>query len=357
MAIPIFADVDTGIDDAWALLTVLSHPEADLVGVACSAGNVRVDQVCANTLAVLELAGRADVPVSQGREAPLRLAPGEWFEIADDTHGGQGLGYAALAEAQAWTTPYDAAAAWAQAARSRPGELVGLVTGPLTNLALALRAEPELPRLLRRLVIMGGAFDYPGNTTPVAEWNIHVDPEAAKEVLDAWSEAVEDGAAAKIGPEAVQLPLICGLNLTERIILTPQRLAELRGLVEGSPAAAMSPDDPRGKRSDASNPGVRLLEDATRFYFEFHHDDGDGYIAHMHDPFAAEAAIDPEIALTAPAAVDVELLGLITRGMTVADWAGKWRREPNAAVAVAADPGAFFDRVIPRIAAFLRQLG
>ncbi|MGL6236855.1 MAG: nucleoside hydrolase [Segniliparus sp.] len=356
MAIPIFADVDTGIDDAWALLTVLSHPEADLVGVGCTAGNVRVDQVCANTLAVLELAGRTDIPVSQGRETPLRLAPGEWFEIADDTHGGCGLGYAALDEAQAWTTPHDAAEAWVEAARTRPGELVGLVTGPLTNLALALRAEPELPRLLRRLVIMGGAFDHPGNTTPAAEWNIHVDPEAAKEVFDAWSEAIERGAASMSGGEPVALPVVCGLNLTERIVLTPQRLGKLVELVEGAPAPAMSPEDPRGKRSTARNPLVRLLEDATRFYFEFHHDQGDEYIAHMHDPFAAEIAIDPEIALTATAAVDVELLGLITRGMTVADWSGKWRREPNAAVAVAADPGAFFDRVIPRLAAFLRGL-
>ncbi|ADG96902.1 Inosine/uridine-preferring nucleoside hydrolase [Segniliparus rotundus DSM 44985] len=352
MAIPVFADVDTGIDDVWALLTLLSHPEADLVAVACTAGNVHVDQVCANTLAVLELAGRADIPVSQGRQAPLRLAPGERFDIADDTHGGCGLGYAAVDEAQAWTTPYDAAEAWARAARSKPGELVGLVTGPLTNLALALRAEPELPRLLRRLVVMGGSFDYPGNTTPVAEWNISVDPEAAKEVFDAWSDAVEHTP----GPP-IALPLICGLNLTERIILTPELLGKLGELVEGAPRPALSQNDPRGKRSNAHNPLLRLLEDATRFYFEFHHDQGDGYIAHMHDPFAAEAAIDPEIVLSAPAAVDVELLGLITRGMTVADWSGKWRREPNAAIAVATDTGGFFDRVIPRLAAFLRQRG
>ena len=86
-------------------------------------------------------------------------------------------------------TAYDAAEAWVRAAHAHPGELIGVATGPLTNLALALRAEPALPGLLRRLVIMGGAFDYRGNTTPVAEWNISVDPEAAAEVFAVWSAA------------------------------------------------------------------------------------------------------------------------------------------------------------------------
>ena len=71
--------------------------------------------------------------------------------------------------------------------RTHPGEIIGLVTGPLTNLALAVRLEPELPRLLKRLVVMGGTFDYKGNTTPVSEWNIAVDPDAAKLVFDAFS--------------------------------------------------------------------------------------------------------------------------------------------------------------------------
>jgi inosine-uridine nucleoside N-ribohydrolase len=189
---------------------------------------------------------------------------------------------------------------------------------------------------------MGGAFDHPGNVTPVAEWNIHMDPEAAKEVFDAW-EGAED------------LLIACGLNLTERIVLNPERLRQLVELVEGS-SVAMSSQDPRGKRSTAGNPLIRLLEDATRFYFEFHHDQGEGYLAHLHDPFVAEVALDPGIALTVPTTVDVELLGLITRGMTVADWSAKWRREPNALIAVDADPQAYFDRVIPRLAAFLREI-
>ena len=99
-----------------------------------------------------------------------------------------------------------------------PGELIGVATGPLTNLALALRAEPALPALLRRLVIMGGSYDHLGNTTPVAEWNINVDPEAAAEVFAAWSGK---------DIEAQRLPILCGLNLTRSVAVTPEILARL----------------------------------------------------------------------------------------------------------------------------------
>ena len=164
-----------------------------------------------------------------------------------------------------------AAEAWVRAARAHPGELVGIAVGPLTNLALALRAEPALPTLLRRLVIMGGAFDYRGNTTAVAEWNVSVDPEAAAEVFTAWS-------ASGLTP-----PTVLGLNLTEHIALTPTLLTRL-GAAAQSPSAPMSVLDDQGTRSAAANPLIRVLEDALRFYFEFHFDQGEGYLAHLHDP-------------------------------------------------------------------------
>ena len=122
------------------------------------------------------------VPVSKGAEQPV-TAP---LRTAEDTHGPEGLGYAQLPSSDPELTAHDAAQAWVRAAHAHPGELIGVATGPLTNLALALRAEPALPALLRRLVIMGGAFAYRGNTTPVAEWNISVDPEAAAEVFAVW---------------------------------------------------------------------------------------------------------------------------------------------------------------------------
>ncbi|MGV0715501.1 nucleoside hydrolase [Mycolicibacterium sp. XJ662] len=318
-AYPVFIDVDTGVDDAMALVYLFASAEADVVGIASTAGNVPVQQVCRNNLALLELCG-VDVPVSKGSECPVS-AP---LRTAEDTHGPEGMGYAQLPSTARTLTDYDAAEAWVRAAHAYPGELIGVATGPLTNLALALRREPALPRLLRRLVIMGGAFDYRGNTTPVAEWNISVDPEAAAEVLAGW------------GPDVGHLPIVLGLNLTENIVLTPELLGRLRAAVE--------------------HPLVTVLEDAMRFYFEFHAAQGEGYLAHLHDPLAAAVALDPDLVRCRPTTVDVELTGTLTRGMTIADWSHRWGREPNALIGVDVDPAAFFDRFLGRVGTFVKRL-
>ena len=338
---PLFADVDTGVDDAMALAYLLASSDADLVGIASTAGNVGVQQVCENNLGLLALCGVPGVPVSKGSEQPVSCP----LRTAEDTHGPRGLGYAQLPPTDQQLTDYDAAQAWVRAARAYPGELIGLVTGPLTNLALALRAEPALPTLLRRLVIMGGAFDYRGNTTPVSEWNISVDPEAAAEVFAAW------GAA-----QVPNLPIVLGLNLTENIAMTPSILGRLAAAAD-SPTTGMSVLDDRGTRSTAANPLIRVLEDAMRFYFEFHFDCGEGYLAHLHDPLAAAVALDPDLVQYRPATVDVELTGALTRGMTVADWRGHWGRQPNALIGIGVDPAAFFDRFIARVGPYARRLG
>lgn len=327
-----------------ALAYLLASPDAHVIGVASTAGNVPTDQVCTNNLGFLTLCGAEEIPVSRGADGPL-TAP---LRTAEDTHGPHGLGYAELPSSSATLTEYDAAYAWIQAAREYPGELIGLVTGPLTNFALALRLEPTLPRLLRRLVIMGGAFDYRGNTTPVAEWNISVDPEAAAEVFAVWS------AAWGLEP-ATHLPIVLGLNLTENIAMTPSILGRLAAAAD-SPTSSMSVLDNRGARSAAGNPLIRVLEDAMRFYFEFHFDQGEGYLAHLHDPLAAAVALDPDLVRYQPATVDVELTGRLTRGMTVADWRGHWGKGPNARIGVDVDPAAFFDRFIARVGAFAAGL-
>jgi purine nucleosidase len=341
--VPVFVDVDTGVDDAMALMYLFASDDAQVVGIASTAGNVPVQQVCRNNLALLELCKITGVPVSKGSEQPISTP----LRTAEDTHGPEGLGYARLPSTDKQPTAHDAAQAWVRAAHAHPGELVAMAVGPLTNLALALRIEPALPKLLRRLVIMGGAFDYRGNTTPVAEWNISVDPEAAAEVFTVWGAATEP-------PN--HLPIVLGLNLTENIAMTPTLLSRLATAAESS-SIPMSVLDERGTRSVASNPLIAVLEDAMRFYFEFHFDQGEGYLAHLHDPLAAAVALDPDLVHCRPAAIDVELTGTLTRGMTIADWSNRWGREPNALIGVDVDPSAFFDRFIARVGAFAKGLG
>ena len=342
--LPVFADVDTGVDDAIALVYLLASSDADLVGIASTAGNVPVQQVCRNNLGLLELCHSTGVPVSKGSENPVSTP----LRTAEDTHGPQGMGYAELPSSDRPLTAHDAAEAWVRAAHAYPSELVGIAVGPLTNLALALRIEPALPKLLRRLVIMGGAFAYRGNTTPVAEWNISVDPEAAAEVFAVW------GAAWGLQPPK-HIPIVLGLNLTENIAMTPTILSRLATAAESS-SIPMSVLDDRGTRSVASNPLIRVLEDAMRFYFEFHFDQGEGYLAHLHDPLAAAVALDPDLVACRQATVDVELTGTLTRGMTVADWSRRWGREPNALIGIEVDPAAFFDRFIARVGSFAKRL-
>ncbi|MCV7172761.1 nucleoside hydrolase [Mycobacterium manitobense] len=346
---PVFVDVDTGVDDAMALAYLFASADAEVVGIASTAGNVGVDQVCQNNLGLLGLCGVNGIPVSRGADGPVA----SMLRTAEDTHGPQGLGYARLPPADCRLTAHDAAEAWIRAAHAHPGELIGIVVGPLTNLALALRAEPALPTLLRRLVIMGGAFDYRGNTTAVAEWNVSVDPEAAAEVFAGWGAAWGSGDEQRAPGH---LPIVLGLNLTENIAMTPALLSRLAAAAD-SPTAPMSVLDDRGTRSVAANPLIRVLEDAMRFYFEFHFDQGEGYLAHLHDPLAAAVALDPDFVRYRQTTVDVELTGSLTRGMTVADWHGRWGRDPNALVGVEVDPDVFFDRFIARVGEFARRLG
>ncbi|MFY9763693.1 MAG: nucleoside hydrolase [Mycobacterium sp.] len=345
-ATPVFADVDTGVDDAIALVYLLASPDAKLVGIASTGGNVGVEQVCENNLGLLDLCRVDGVLVSKGADHPLNSSA----LLAGTVHGPRGLGYAELPPTDRQLTGDDAATAWVKAAHEHPGELIGLATGPLTNLALALREEPALPTLLRRLVIMGGAYDYRGNTNPVAEWNIAVDPEAAAEVFAAWSPEATDA----VDPQ--YLPILCGLDITANISITPDILAHLAAAAD-STTTAMSVDDERGTRSSSSNPLIRVIEDAARFYLESYYDRGHGYQAHLHDPFAAAVALDPQLVATRQATVDVELTGTLTRGMTVTDWSGRWGRKPNALIGVGVDPAVFFDRFVDRVGPFAARLG
>jgi len=335
-------DVDTGIDDSLALLYASASPEVDLVAVTCVAGNVDARQVAINTLAVLELAGRGDVEVALGRETPLVRT----LETTPETHGPRGLGYAELPPAAAGLSKRHAVDVLIEEARRSPGELTLVTLGPLTNLAVAVLREPELPRLFRRYVLMGGAYRSPGNTAPTTEWNINVDPDAAKVVFSAWS-------AARAADPSVGRPIALGLDVTERAKITPEHIVALARRAGSTPddslALARGEDPMLASRSVASNPIVRFVADALRFYMEFHSRYDGFYGAFIHDPLAVAAALDPSLVRTEALAVDIELGGTLTTGETVTDWRRIWGREPNIDVAVEADATEFLARFVDRV--------
>ena len=344
--VPLVLDVDTGIDDALALLYACASPEADLVAATCLGGNVEARQVATNTLWVLAVAGRRDVPVYLGSETPLRKP----MTTSPETHGPRGLGYASIGDdvPSAALAEGHAADRIIELARARPGELVLVTLGPATNLALALEREPALPSLLRSWVLMGGVFRGPGNTTPTSEWNIHVDPDAAKAVFSGWASGARNERSG-----ARTLPLAMGLDVTEQARLRPEHLRHLAVRAGAQPldADALTRDRIEATGSVAANPVLRLVVDALRFYFEFHARYDGFYGAFIHDPFAVAVALDRSLARAEPVFVDVEVGANLAHGMTVADWRHVLPSPPNVEVAVQADADAFIERFIDRVGA------
>jgi purine nucleosidase len=322
--IPLLIDVDTGIDDALGLLYACACDAVNLLGVSTVAGNVDVIKATRNTRAVLALAGRADVAVWPGCAHSLLRQSRD----ASAVHGGSGLGHAVLPDPPADPAPLNAIDRIVACARANRGELVLVATGPLTNIAMALMREPQLPGLLKRFVLMGGAFSEAGNVTPAAEFNIWHDPEAARIVFRSFGDA---GAA----------PLVAvGLDVTRRTRLLPEHIDGLWKRCEGAP---------RGPAL------MRFLDDATRHYFEFIEEREGSRFFTMHDPLAIAAAIDPSLIVTQAVAVDIETAGELTSGMTVADWRGVWGRAPNAHVATDVDAPATVDAFETAIARLARR--
>jgi purine nucleosidase len=309
---PFVIDVDTGIDDAFALLYACAHDKAHILGVSTVVGNVSLAAATRNTRAVLALAGRADIPVWPGAAAAISIAVRDASEI----HGKTGLGHAILPEPdeRADALQLHAADSIIGAAREHSGRLILCATGPLTNIALAVMREPELPRLVKRFVIMGGAYSEPGNVTPAAEFNIWHDPEAARIVFRAFG---------GVGGAPV---IAIGLDVTRKTIIDESDVAAIASRVAGK----------------LNGPKLtRFLEDASRFYFERMEKTLGKRIFTMHDPLALAVALDPTLVETRRAAVDVETTGRLTTGATIVDWRGQWGRLANAEVAISVDATRF----------------
>lgn len=332
----VVADVDTGIDDSLALIYLAglhSAGEIDLV-VTTSAGNTTAGQAAVNSAEVLRLAGAAEVPVVAGAREPLKVP----LTTTPETHGEKGLGY---------YSPLDgggvagAAGEASVAVKLWRGASHILIAGPATNLAWALRHAPEIvggqaeggaggsDTTGAEITLMTGAFNYPGNTTPTAEWNAWVDPHALKEVFAAPASTPATVDAPTIARPAVRpLPTICPLNVTEQVLLYPDRLLRWQ--------EALRPTRPEL---------AALLGDALRFYFEFHQSVGVGYCAQIHDLAAAMVMLRRVPCSFYDATVDVEADSPLMRGTTVADRVAEVSASEGAATSGGAEArGQYWDR-------------
>ncbi|MEU8800498.1 nucleoside hydrolase [Spirillospora sp. NPDC048819] len=312
----ILYDCDTGIDDAMTLLYLASLVRAgdvELAGVGTVHGNIDPLTGALNTLRVLELAGikagEQGVPVAVGAARPMA----QDVHYALNWHGTDGLGDTHLPEPAGRPVAEPAAAQIVRLARAMPGELTLLATGPLTNLGAALLLDPELPSFVREVVVMGGAFDHPGNATTHAEANIWHDPEAADLVFAAdWP--------------VVLVPL----DATHPTAVHDDWLDRLAA-----------------HDTAASRFAVRILE----FYVDAYTPTLRRRGAVIHDALAAMLAVDPDIGEYTQRPVRVELRGELTRGTTVWDarsLPAEDTRRP-VRVAVGSDVPAFRERLLTAV--------
>jgi purine nucleosidase len=287
-------DTDTAADDAVALLMAVTAPGVEVAAITTVAGNVSVEQATSNALKVLHVCGRTDVPVHAGAAGPLLRE----LVHATDVHGPDGMGghwFPAVGK-QAGA---DALEATLDVLRGNPGEVTWVALGPLTNLALAVEADPEACRRVRQIVVMGGAPDGVGNVTPAAEFNLWVDPEAARTVF------------------AAGLPVrLVGYDIGRRDALVgPAELDRLRA--SDSTLAAFTVDITRGLWDFCLARGQAGMD--------------------LCDPVAMAAALHPQSATWEAHAVDVHVDDEVSRGALVCP-AG---RAANVELCTRFDPDRF----------------
>jgi inosine-uridine nucleoside N-ribohydrolase len=296
---PVILDVDPGHDDAVALMLACGHPDLDLLAVTTVAGNVPIEKTTRNTLRVLSLVGCTDVPVGVGASEPLERA----LHTAEDIHGESGLdGPEEIPEANFGPDERGAVAMIADTLLASPEPVILVPVGPLTNIATFLREHPDKKDRVARISLMGGSMGH-GNTTPAAEFNIYVDPEAAHEVF-------ESG-----------LPItMSGLDVTHQVGAGPDERERLRatGRVGGVVAGFLD-------------------------YFASTYESVFGFDSPpLHDPVAVAAILEPGLLKTRPMRVDIECGSDLTRGETVCDFHGVTGRAPNVEVGIELDREGFF---------------
>lgn len=299
-------DVDTGIDDALGIILAVKSEDADLIGITTVNGNVSLDQATTNTLKVLALLG-AHYPVVKGANTPL-IRP-SFFEHS--VHGEDGLGGALTTlEPNSEPTLGFAPDYMIEQAKRYPGELTLVMTGPLTNLALAIKKDPELVHLIKQVVYMGGAAFTHGNVTPVAEYNMYVDPEAARVVLHAGFSSITQ----------------IGLDVTRDALLTRADIASL-------PESTIK----------------HFIADCTKHYMERYELRNGVAACALHDPLAVAYALNPDLTETAAYFMEVETNSRFCDGQTICDRQNRLEQAPNAYIALNLNANAFLSYFLTTI--------
>jgi inosine-uridine nucleoside N-ribohydrolase len=305
---PVILDVDPGHDDAVAIMLACAAPDLDLLAVTTVAGNVPLEKTTRNALRVLSLIGHTDLPVAAGASSPLRRP----LHTAEDIHGESGLDGPEIPAPSLEPAERTATELIADTLREAPEPVTLIPTGPLTNVAKFLQEYPELKERIARFSLMGGSIGL-GNTTPAAEFNVYVDPEAAREVF-------ESG-----------LPItMIGLDVTHQAGAGPAERENLRSLGRIGGVVA------------------ELLEFFAGTYERIYGFDSPP----LHDPVAVAAVLEPALLKARPMRVDIECESELTRGETVCDFYGVSSKPPNAEVGVELDREGFFDllyRVLGRL--------
>lgn len=317
MAKKVILDLDTGIDDALALAYTLGSPELELIGVTATYGNVLVETGARNDLALLELFGRADVPVFIGEPHALAKDSFEVLEISAFIHGNNGIGEAVVPDAQAAPQEQGAVDFLIESVKKYGDELVIIPTGAMTNIATAIKKDPTFAENAH-IVFMGGALTVPGNVSPWAEANINQDPEGADIMVRNTNDIT-----------------MIGLDVTLQTLLTYEETKQWRAL--GTSAGT-------------------FLADATDYYIKAYdttapHLGGCG----LHDPLAVGVAVDPSLVTTLPINLKVDTEGA-TRGRTIGDETRLNDPVKNAKVAVAVDVERFLAEFMERIGRVARGL-
>jgi len=308
-------DTDPGLDDTAAILFVLGCPERVRVDLVTTVfGNVEVDLTTRNALTILDVAGRADLPVCRGAAGPLVRAP----NFARFIHGDDGLGgLASQYPPSRDADPGIAAERIVEQVMAAPGEITLVALGPLTNVALALRLEPRLAGAVRQIVLMGGAVRVPGNVTPVASANLVNDPEAAAVVYGSGAEIVQ-----------------AGLDVAMQTVISHEHLARVAA---------------------TDSPACRLLTgvaEANILAYQTTYGDQGG--ARFNDLPTVAYAVDPTLFRSDRVRVEIETTGTFTTGMTVVDWRGQYGRPPNADVLLDVDAARLVDMFVERLTALNR---